>query len=130
MDNPIYTNGALSIYHKPNPVTEFLFKFQVGDIKKDLFITEEQFNRMIIAWHAYNQGPGVVMCGDGMNGPVVIGTKQPPDFTENGATRLMAALAADDIRDSFKGKCEPEVAERSLQLLLEIIADAVPRDKI
>ena len=130
MGDPIYTNGALSIYHKPNAVSEFLMAFKVGDVEKDMFITEEQFNAMIIAWHAYNQQPKVVMCGDGMDGPVVIGAKEVPDITENGATRLMAALAAEDIRDSFKGKCNSEVAERSLQLLLDIIADAIPRDKI
>jgi len=54
MDNPIYTNGALSIYHRPNAMTEFLLAFKVGDIKKDLFITEEQFNAMVMAKQAFN----------------------------------------------------------------------------
>ena len=48
------------------------------------------------------------------------------DITENGATRLMAALAAQEIRDFFNGCDNKEDAERSLQLLLQIIAGAVP----
>ena len=48
------------------------------------------------------------------------------DITENGATRLMAAMAAQEIRDFFNGCDNKEDAERSLQLLLSIIAGAVP----
>lgn len=48
------------------------------------------------------------------------------DITENGATRLMAALAAEEIRDFFNGCDNKKEAEGSLQLLLQIIADAVP----
>lgn len=48
------------------------------------------------------------------------------DITENGAIRLMAALAAQEIRDFFNGCDNKEDAERSLQLLLQIIAGAVP----
>ena len=52
--------------------------------------------------------------------------KQTIDITENGATRLMAALAAEDVRDFFNGADNIEDAKKSLQMLLEIIAVAVP----
>lgn len=48
------------------------------------------------------------------------------DISENGATRLMAALAAQEIRDVFDGKGDVELAKKSLHLLLSIIADVVP----
>mgnify|MGYP001247199413 CR=1 FL=1 len=48
------------------------------------------------------------------------------DIGENGATRLMAALAAQEVRDVLEGKGDVELAKKSLQLLLEIIAGAVP----
>ena len=52
--------------------------------------------------------------------------KQTVDINENGATRLMAALAGQEVRDVLEGKGDVELAKRSLQLLLEIIAGAVP----
>ena len=48
------------------------------------------------------------------------------DIGENGATRLIAALAAQEVRDVLEGKGDVELAKKSLQLLLEIIAGAVP----
>jgi len=52
--------------------------------------------------------------------------KQAPDINENGATRLIAALAGEEVRDVLEGKGDVELAKKSLQLLLEIIAGAVP----
>ena len=52
--------------------------------------------------------------------------KKVDDLSKNGATRLMAALAAQEIRDVFDGKGDVELAEKSLYLLLSIIAGAVP----
>jgi len=52
--------------------------------------------------------------------------KQSFDIGENGVTRLMAALAAQEVRDVLEGKGDVELAKKSLQLLLEIIAGAVP----
>jgi len=52
--------------------------------------------------------------------------KKVDDLSENGATRLMAALAAQEIRDVFDGKGDIELAKKSLHLLLSIIAGAVP----
>lgn len=42
------------------------------------------------------------------------------------ATRLMAALAGDTIRETLDGKGDVQQAKKALQLLLNIIADAVP----
>jgi len=52
--------------------------------------------------------------------------KKVDDLSENGATRLMAALATQEIRDVFDGKGDIELAKESLHLLLSIIAGAVP----
>lgn len=41
-----------------------------------------------------------------------------PDITENGATRLMAALAGDTIRETLDGKGDVQQAKKTLQLLL------------
>src|SRR5271157_5690276 len=56
------------------------------------------------------------------------------DFTkfemdDNSVTKLMASLAAMEIRDYFAGKGSKKNAEASLKLLLEIIADAHPSKK-
>lgn len=53
-------------------------------------------------------------------------TTKTIDITETGATRLMAVLAAQEIRDFFNGCDNKEDAERSLKALLQIIDIAVP----
>lgn len=52
--------------------------------------------------------------------------KKIPEITENWTIRLMAALAGQEVRDMLEGKGNVELAKKSLQLLLEIIAVAVP----
>ena len=52
--------------------------------------------------------------------------EQTVDINENGATRLMAAIAGQEVRAFLEGKGDVELANKSLQLLLEIIAGAVP----
>lgn len=51
------------------------------------------------------------------------------EMDENSVTRLMASLAAMEIRDYFAGKNDKKNAEASLKLLLQIIADAYPSKK-
>jgi hypothetical protein len=51
------------------------------------------------------------------------------EMDENSVTRLMASLAAMEIRYYFAGKNDKKNAEASLKLLLEIIADAYPSKK-
>ena len=51
------------------------------------------------------------------------------EMDDDSVTRLMASLAAMEIRDYFAGKGNKKNAEASLKLLLEIIADAYPSKK-
>jgi hypothetical protein len=44
--------------------------------------------------------------------------------------RLMAYCAGQEIRDYINGKGEKKLAEKSLQLLLEMLDEAIPKNKL